>query len=126
MFQTWVFLLAFYVALKMGWQVLAPVVVAHGSGIVIGTALYFAAGWWIRYLGMRHLAGSRSAVYEWLRDSSLFTALMAYFAGGFFVGSVYLLATQHASLAGLFAILGIGLAGSIVGMWSRNPEKREG
>jgi hypothetical protein len=43
MFQTIVSMAAFYVALKMGWEVLAPVVVSYSATIYAVTTLYFAA-----------------------------------------------------------------------------------
>jgi hypothetical protein len=125
MFQTWVSLVAFYVALKMGWAVLAPVVVEYRGAIFVATALYFLACWTGRTLAVRHFGRSRTPVSLWLRDSSVFSALMAYLALGFLAGGGYLVTTHHASLALLFAVLGLWLIGSMLGIGSRERSQRE-
>lgn len=131
MFQMLVSFAAFYVALKMGWEVLGPVVISYSGTIYVVTALYFLACWVGRRAGLRHFsdaAGNDRArtVYRWLRDSSLMVALMAYVGLGFLIGGVYLLATHHAFVALLFAVLSVGLFGSIFeigsGRKSRQPQ----
>ena len=130
MFQTIVSMVAFYVALKMGWEVLAPVVVSYSATIYVVTFLYFAAWWWGRRIGLRYFSGAHRSineghVYLWLRDSSLMAAVMAYFGLGFLLGGVYLLATHHAFNALLFAVLGLGLFGSVFEVWSKQESRRQ-
>ena len=125
MFQTWVSLVAFYVALKMGWGVLAPVVATHQAMILLVTVLYFLAWASARRVGMRYFPDARSPVRLWLRDSSAFSAVMAYVALGFLAAGGYLLATHHASLALLFGVLGVWLIGSMLGIASGDRSQRE-
>lgn len=129
MLQMLVSLTAFYVALKMGWEVLGPVVIPCSGTICAGTALYFLVWWWGRRVGLRYFSGAIGNVddgrfYLWLRDSSFMAALMAYLGLGFLGGGLYLFATHRASIALLFAVLGLGLFGSIFEMGAGTPEKR--
>ena len=131
MFQMLVSLTAFYVALKMGWDVLGPVVISYSGTIYVVTALYFLAWWGGRRAGLRHFNGAAGnsrerRVYLWLRDSSLMVALMAYVGLGFLTGGVYLLATHHAFIALLFAVLSLGLFGSIFEIGSEERKRRKG
>ena len=125
MFRTWVSLVAFYVAVKTGGEVLGPVVTSHGVMIAVVTALFFLLWSLGRRIGQRYFSEYHSAVPAGLRDSGFFGAVVAYFGLGFIAISVYLVATRHLSIALLFAILGLWLIASMFGSGSDERNQRE-
>lgn len=125
MFRTWVSLVAFYVALKTGGEVLGPVVASNGVMIIVATALFFVLWSLGTRIGKRYFSEHRSVVPIGLRDAGFFGAIVAYFGLGFIAVSVYLVATRHLSIALLFAVLGLWLFASMFGIGSDERNKRE-